>query len=341
MNRFAKIPAQQRADFFARYEERTGVDPTISEKDFWVCWLLGQIFATPELGGSAVFKGGTSLSKVFGVINRFSEDVDLGLSPASLGYPESEIDAAPTKTARAKRSAALLNTCAQTVERSFMPALETLIRAHLGAKSGGRHWLRYELEEASHSPVIHFDYPSTLANPLRYIRTAVKIEFGSLTDQRPTGTHRIVPMVEELAPEAFDDFQAEVVGLEVERTFWEKATILHAEFHRPADKAQPPRYARHYSDFAALWRHPLGQAAAARLDLLDRVRLHKSRYFASAWANYDSATIGTLRLAPPEARLNELRRDYEAMLPMFIGEPEEFDQLVSVLHDAERTLNKA
>jgi hypothetical protein len=339
VNRFATIHERDRTDFFIRYEEHTRVDPAITEKDFWVCWLLGLIFSTPELGGSAVFKGGTSLSKVFGVINRFSEDVDLGLSPESLGYPESEIDEAPTKTARAKRAGALLAACAHKVETEFLPLLEKLIFGQLGGKTGGRPWLRYELEEASHSPVIHFDYPTTLPNPLPYIRSAVKIEFGSLTDQRPTGTHRIVPLVAELTPEAFADFQAEVVALEVERTFWEKATILHAEFHRPADKAQPPRYARHFSDFVALWRHPSGRTAAGRLDLLERVRLHKSRYFASSWAHYESAVPGTLRLHPPEFRMAELRRDYLAMRPMFLAEPLSFDEMMSVLDEAEKSLN--
>lgn len=340
MNRFATIHERDRTDFFIRYEERTRVDPAITEKDFWVCWLLGLIFSTPELGGNAVFKGGTSLSKVFGVINRFSEDVDLGLSPESLGYPESEIDEAPTKTARAKRAATLLATCAQKVETEFLPVLEKLISRQLGGKTGGRPWLRFELEQASHSPVIHFDYPTTLPNPLPYIRTAVKIEFGSLTDQRPTGTHRIVPLVAELAPEAFVDFRAEVVALEVERTFWEKATILHAEFHRPADKAQPPRYARHFSDFVALWRHPSGRIAAERIDLLERVRLHKSRYFASSWAHYKSAVPGTLRLHPPEFRMTELRRDYLAMRPMFLGDLLSFEVMMSALTEAERRLNR-
>jgi hypothetical protein len=135
---------------------------------------LGLIFSTPELGGNAVFKGGTSLSKVFGVINRFSEDVDLGLSPESLGYPESEIDEAPTKTARANRVAALLAACAHKVKMKFLPELEKLISGQLGGKTRGRPWLRYELEEASHSPVIHFDYPTTLPNPLPYIRASSK-----------------------------------------------------------------------------------------------------------------------------------------------------------------------
>lgn len=154
MNRIATLPADERGTYFEEGAWRLRISAPIVEKDFWVCWLLGLIFSTPQLGGNAVFKGGASLSKVFGVINRFSEDVDLGLSPESLGHPESEIDEAPTKTARAKRAGALLAACAHKVETEFLPVLEKLIFGQLGGKTGGRPWLRYELEEASHSPVI-------------------------------------------------------------------------------------------------------------------------------------------------------------------------------------------
>jgi hypothetical protein len=165
------------------------------------------------------------------------------------------------------------------------------------------------------------------------------MEFGSLTDQRPTGTHAITPFVAELAPDVFDDFRAEVVALEIERTFWEKATILHAEYHRPAAQAMRDRFARHYADFAALWKHPGGRAAAARLDLLARVRIHKARFFASSWANYDTAVPGTLRFTPPDARLAELRRDYAAMEPMFLSPPPHFDEVIAALLAAEATIN--
>jgi len=121
----------------------------------------------------------------------------------------------------------------------------------------------------------------------------VKIEFGSLTDQRPVGTHRIVPMVAELGSDRFEDFSANVVALEMERTFWEKATILHAEYYRPQEKPMRDRFSRHYSDFAALWLHPGGQQAQFNLELLARVVRHKSRFFASGWAKYEWAQPGS------------------------------------------------
>jgi len=165
------------------------------------------------------------------------------------------------------------------------------------------------------------------------------MEFGSLTDQRPTGTHVIMPLVAELAPDVFDDFRADVVALEIERTFWEKATILHAEYHRPAAQPMRDRFARHYADFAALWKHPGGRAAATRLDLLKRVRIHKIRFFASGWAHYDTAVPGTLRFAPPDARFAELRRDYAVMKPMFLSPPPHFDEVISNLREAEKAIN--
>ncbi len=80
----------------------------------------------------------------------------------------------------------------------------------------------------------------------------MKLEFGSLTDQRPTGRHPVKPWLAESVPQAFDDWSCEVVALELERSFWEKATILHVESHRPAEKPTPDRFSRHYADTAAL-----------------------------------------------------------------------------------------
>jgi hypothetical protein len=338
MSSFALETAEERADFIHQFAIPAKVPAYIVEKDFWVCWLLGRIFATPGLGPDCVFKGGTSLSKVFGAISRFSEDIDLGLSPASLGWSEAELDDAPSTSQRRKRMDEISADCAAMVEGKFRPELEQVVCDVLGARPSGGNWLTYELEAASHSPVLYFAFPQAVP-PGGYVAPVVKIEFGSLTDQRPTGTHAIAPLIAQLAPGAFDDFQAEVVALEIERTFWEKATILHAEFHRPAGQAFRDRFARHYADFAALWRHPGGQKASSRLDLLERVRLHKSRFFSSSWANYAMAAPGTLRILPPDIRLVEVRRDYAAMEPMFLSAPMKFDELLATLSEAEQALN--
>ena len=338
MSRFTDLPNAEKRAIFELVRERTGVIPVIVEKDFWVCWLLGLIFAAPETAQDCVFKGGTALSKVFGAINRFSEDIDMALTPASLGWQESDLDEAPSKAALRKCMAKIEADCGSAVRARFQPALEAAVQAVLGPPPGVA-WLIYTDDEPSHSPVLRFHYPSLVPAGTGYIERAVKIEFGSLTDQRPTGTHPIVPLIAELAPGAFDDFRAEVVALEIERTFWEKATILHAEYHRPPEQVFRDRFARHYADFAALWLHPGGQQAAQRLDLLERVRVHKSRYFSSSWAHYETAVPGTLRIVPPETRLAEVRRDYTAMEPMFLSTPPKFQQMLDTLREAEQALN--
>ncbi|MFA5916562.1 MAG: nucleotidyl transferase AbiEii/AbiGii toxin family protein [Burkholderiales bacterium] len=340
MSAFATLPPDERALFFQQYQQLHGVDPVIVEKDFWVCWLLGRIFSRPELGDEAVFKGGTSLSKVFGAIARFSEDVDLGISPAALGWSETELESGSKRTWRERLRPKLEADCASHVADHWRPVLEAEICKFLGAAPQGGFWMNYQLDEASRSPVLFFAYPGALPRGIAYISPEVKIEFGSLTDQRPTGRRRITALVAELAPAAFPDFGADVVALEVERTFWEKATILHAEYHRPADSHLRARFARHYADFAALWHHPSASEAPRRLDLLERVRNHKARFFASGWANYSSAVPGSLRLVPPDERLAELRRDYEAMRPMFLDEPLSFDEMLAVLREAEQSINR-
>ena len=107
----------------------------IVEKDFWVCWLLGHIFATPKLGAECVFKGGTSLSKVFGAIDRFSEDIDIGLTPASLGWNEADLNDAPSTSQRQKRAKQLQVDCAAAVNTRFMPELEAVVTSALGSPS--------------------------------------------------------------------------------------------------------------------------------------------------------------------------------------------------------------
>jgi hypothetical protein len=164
----------------------------------------------------------------------------------------------------------------------------------------------------------------------------VKLEFGSLTDQKPTGRHPVRPLAADVLPEAFADWRCEVVALEVERSFWEKATILHTEYHRPAERPTPDRFSRHYADTAALARHPVSAGAIDQHDLRERVVAWKRQFFGSAWAKYDLAKPGTFRLVPPAERLPALKRDYEAMRDMYLSEPIAFEQVLAVLEAMEQ-----
>jgi hypothetical protein len=253
---------------------------------FWVCRLLGILFKS-EFAGKLVFKGGTSLSKVFGVIDRFSEDIDLSLSPQFLNLPEAGTSRTQANQWMAKAESA----CSQAVRDLIAPVLEAA--AHEAVGDRGNAWFEFLNDPATHSPVLLFHYPPTQPDGFPYLKRSVKLEFGSLTDQQPTGHHQVAPWIADVLPEAFPDWRCEVVALEVQRTFWEKATILHTEFHRPADKPTPGRFARHYADMATLATHPDAGKAAADDELRSRVVHWKSRFFGSSWARYDEAVPGS------------------------------------------------
>jgi len=331
---FLELPPDERRLYIEQAALRRNVSPVILEKDFWVCWLLSIVFES-EFADSLVFKGGTSLSKVFGVIERFSEDIDLSLSPAFLKLPEAGISRNQANKWMTRAEAA----CGAAVQSQIRPALESAVAEVLGRSDQG--WFEFLTDSSTNSPVLLFHYPSSQSAGFDYLQRSVKLEFGSLTDQQPVGRHPIRPWVAEVLPDAFPDWRCEVVALEVERSFWEKATILHSEYHRPADKPTPDRFSRHYADTAALAKHPTASKAIDQHDLRNRVVEWKSQFFGSSWANYGQAKPGTFRLVPPAERQLTLRRDYQVMRDMYLTEPASFDDILATLADLENRINRA
>ncbi len=329
---FLELPPDERRVYIEQAAIRRNVSPVIMEKDFWVCWMLGVLFQS-EFAGNLVFKGGTSLSKVFGIIERFSEDIDLSLSPAFLKLP----DAGTSRNQANKWMTRAEAACGAAVQQQIGPVVEAAVESILG--KGKRAWFEFQTDSGTNSPVLLFHYPSSQPTGFDYLKRSVKLEFGSLTDQRPVGRHPIRPWMAEVLPDAFTDWRCEVVALEVERSFWEKATILHTEYHRPADKPTPDRFSRHYADVAAMGKHSNASIAIDRHDIRDRVVKWKSQFFGSAWANYDAAKPGTFRLVPLPERLPALRRDYQAMRDMYLTEPASFDEILKTLLELERRIN--
>jgi hypothetical protein len=337
---FFKRPASEQATIIRETAARRGLLPVMVEKDFWVSWTLAVLFAHSEFGGQLVFKGGTSLSKVFGVIERFSEDIDLSVSPEFVGISEQWVEQADSRNKRTERMNELEAACIERVRDRFVPELERIAREALGERAGGAAWMEFQIDANTNSPVVLFHYPCNEPTGFNYLGRLVKMEFGSLTDQRPVGTHALRPWLADEFPKQLEDFHCEVVALELERTFWEKATILHAEYHRDPAQVMRDRFSRHYSDVAALGRSAVADGALARDDLRRRVTDWKSRFFASTWARYDLAVPGTFRLVPPEPRVSELERDYGAMRDMFLIEPLPFKRLLDSLRSLENRINR-
>lgn len=331
---FLELSDDERRLYIAEAAARLGVSAVVIEKDFWVCWMLAVLFRG-ELAGNLVFKGGTSLSKVFGAIDRFSEDIDLSLFPRFVGLSAPDETASRTKIDRWMQGAQ--TACAAVLRNRIVPELDAQIGHALGRRKPPS-----LLEQGGGSDPetdLLFHYPSVLPSGFGYIRRSVKLEFGSLTDQQPHGVHAVRPWIAENFPDAFADWSCSVVALEAERTFWEKATILHAEHYRPEGTPTPDRFSRHYADLARLATHPSAHAAIALPELRERVVAWKSRFFHSAWARYDLARPGSFRLLPAESRVGTLARDYESMREMYLSDPPKFQQVLDTLRELEAKIN--
>ena len=220
------------------------------EKDFWVCWVLQQLFTMPDLAQHLTFKGGTSLSKAWQLIDRFSEDIDLTIGRELLGFGGADSpDQATTSSQRGKRLKALKAACSAYVEMQVLPYLEKAMKDALGEKG-------WSLEMDQNDPdgqTILFHYPTHFPHAEgRYALPIVKIEFGARSNPWPAYPRDIRPMAAEVFPQVFQNPTTTVQALAPERTFWEKAMLLHEETFRPTDKPRKERMARHYYDLYQL-----------------------------------------------------------------------------------------
>jgi len=333
---FLELSSDERRPFFEQAALLRGLSPVILEKDFWVSWMLAVLFQS-RFGSDLVFKGGTSLSKVFRVIERFSEDIDLSLSPGFVGLTDVASDISRNQANKWMEQAEAA--CSVVVREQLMRELERTVSDVLGARA--EPYLDFEIDATTESPVILFRYPTTQQSGYEYLRRSVKLEFGSLTDQQPADHHPVRPWLADDQPSLFSDWDCQVISLEVERTFWEKATILHAESNRPDDRPTPARFSRHYADVAALAKHPLGAQAVAMHDLRVRVVEWKSKFFASTWARYDLARPGTFGILPQPARVAALQADHRAMRDMYLGDSPEFSAIIAVLEELDHEINRA
>lgn len=345
MDEVARLPADDRAALFGETGAGRGVADTIIEKDFWVCWSLRRLFGLPKgTTASLVFKGGTSLSKAFSAIRRFSEDIDLSFDRAELGYTG---DRDPEKEGISKKRASrLIDDLVADVERhiaeKLLPAFRAAILEQLGEPANGEWSLEIDAGDAQ---TINFHYPTALPateyEGMAYITPRVKLELGARGDPWPIEERIIRPYAADDYPDFFEQPDTSVIVLSARRTFWEKATALHAEAHRPAESPTPQYFSRHYYDLAMLLDTEEGKAAATDFALLVQVAKHKTTFFRSSWASYETARPGTLQLLPREMRIKDLRADYRAMAPMmFDKSPSFFDDILAKIAILQEAINK-
>ena len=337
MDEFIKFPAAERTQFFSVSADRLGLPVHIIEKDFWVCWTLDLLFSLDEIGDVLTFKGGTSLSKVYHVIKRFSEDIDLSIEKSFFGFmDERDPENAGSNKKRNALLAELSKACRAYVNSDILGALSGAMSRTL---QDNESWsLSVDSSDPDRQTLI-FEYPPSGENVREaYVSPVIKIEFGARGEHWPVSNRVIKTYLEESVEDSVNS-SVEVRVLNVERTFWEKATILHMFAHYPEDKKVPIRQSRHYYDLYCLLESNLCESAKSDKGLLDRVAEHKSIYFRAAWAKYELAKPATLRLIPDERVLKEMAEDYKRMESMFFDSPPDWEKIISVIRSFENDFN--
>lgn len=314
---------------------RSGRPAHLLEKDIWVVWALSAIYGSP-LAGTLTFKGGTSLSKVYKIIDRFSEDIDLTYDIREL-VPDLLRDGNPipaSSSQEKKITSAVRSHLPEWIKGTVQPILETALAA-----SGLQAMLSLA---GDNNDKLIIAYPAVRTGT-GYATPTIQLEFGARATGEPNQTH---PVSCDMAPliESLEFPTAQPLVMAAERTFWEKATAAHV--YCLQGRLRGARYSRHWYDLAAMAKTEHFDKAIANHQLAHQVAEHKSKFFAEKdvagnWIDYARAASGELQLIPEGASLEALDKDYAAMLDdglLALDQPE-FSELLAKCRAIQDSVN--
>ncbi|MBQ8870266.1 MAG: nucleotidyl transferase AbiEii/AbiGii toxin family protein [Alphaproteobacteria bacterium] len=322
IEQIAQLSENERKALFMEASSTLKMNAEMVEKDFWVCWVLNRIFSDDYLKKVFCFKGGTSLSKAYHLIERFSEDIDLILDWNTVSNGEEIYK--QSKNQQNKRNEELLVNSQQFISTVLKDKIEQVVGDIC----------RVTVDEQDKNN-LQIWYPKGISG--NYLLSYIKLEIGPLAAWMPNKPCAIVPYVNGLANNiTFKDII--VPTIVAERTFWEKATILHSEHYRTS--GIPDRYSRHYYDLYKMAQTGIKDAAFANIELLKAVVDFKQTFYYTAWAHYSEAKVGSFHLLPTSDNLKNLRNDYQKMHGMIFGDYPDFDEILASLKDLEQQINQ-
>ena len=321
MNDVAQLSDKERSEIFSEAAVQMGINPAAMEKDFWICWSLMKIFENEELSRILRFKGGTSLSKCFNLIDRFSEDIDLVLDWSLLDLDKPYKERSRTRQDKYNENAD--HKAAIYIQSNLLPIFGEIIAPICN--------IGFNLEDG---PVVELEYPKSFKSD--YIKPKILLEIGPLASMDPSDSFKISPYSAEIFPDQFSKKEAKVISIIAKRTFWEKVTILHTESEATSPKH---RYSRHYYDVYKMLDSEVEKEAVNDLDLLEDVVRFKKHFYRSSRARYDQAEIGTYKLIPNKDAIKKLSDDYDSMREMIFGDYPDFSLIIEKISDFQEKLN--
>jgi Nucleotidyl transferase AbiEii toxin, Type IV TA system len=342
--KFLSASVDDRRDAFIGAARRLGTTEQNIEKDFWVCWTLDALFNGAKADGPRLlFKGGTSLSKAYGLISRFSEDIDITIFRDDIGQSASveELETISGKQRRARLEA--IKSASQThINNDMKEQLTDRLQETL-TTAGMQQVARVEQDpDDQDNQSLLVWYPRVTSPDEAYIRPAIKVESGAKSALDPNQPAAILPYVSSEIAE-LDLMVANVTTVVAERTFWDKVVILHGLRQwfekRGVLRGGGQRVSRHFYDVHRLLQAKTGRDAASDLELAADCVRHARMFFNSPALNLATAIPGSFTLMPNAGMARDLERDYRAMSGMIFGAPPTFDDILNSVEKLEAQLN--
>lgn len=329
---------QDRQDLFLTTANRLGTPIGNVEKDFWVCWTLNALYHERPGGPRLLFKGGTSLSKAYNLIQRFSEDIDVTVFRDDLNVAASveELEELSSK----KRSASL-NAIRDACRTYITGPLHTFLSEQIADVTRGAGRIEIDPADPDGQTLLVW-YPEVEPRDGAYVRPAVRIESGAKSALDPNNPVKIQPYIAEEVP-GLDLSVHDVTTIVAARTFWDKVVITHGLrrwYDRPGILRQEgQRVSRHYYDLHCLFGSELSRSAIESPELgADCVR-HARMFFDRPDYDLASATVGSFAIAPSDAMIGALRRDYANTTAMIFGPAPDFDEVLASMGQIEQRIN--
>lgn len=341
MDNFVKLKPNEMLEIYKETSFRSKLNPEIIEKDFWVCWTLKCLYSIPEIASNIIFKGGTSLSKAYGLIDRFSEDCDITIDKRILNSFKDPTEIGISGKEQTRRMDSMITAAHDFVQNIILLSLNKEIGKYINYTS-----YALKLDEDDHQTIL-FSYPSCfeLADKEKinlYIKPVIRLEFGARGGITPKENKAVTPYIAEYFPTLFKQVSCTVPVLSVERTFWEKITILHSLYHKHLKgKKIGNRMSRHYYDIYILIKKGISEVALIQQSLLEEVTRNNMIFFKDNNSSYETSKIGSLKLYPTSEMLLELKKDYNNMEDMFMHDQIPFEIIMNTISDLETKINNS
>ena len=306
---------------------KTGLPVQAVEKDLWVTVVLQMVFTLP-IADHLVFKGGTSLSKVWNVIRRFSEDIDLAIDPSIWGF---EGDLTKKQIKRLRKSSSIF------VRDELCLSLQNIV-----TEIGMEKWLQVEADPDGEGDgtypeprVIHIRYKSLFDKDLPYLHSEVKLEVGARSLLEPTAEAMVTSVLENVLPINTTVKQVIIPTALAEKTFLEKAFLLHELFSSQSPK-EANRKSRHLYDLAQMMSTDIAARAIVNDELWNAIHHHRELFTSINGVDYTPDIRKRIRLLPPDDVIDDWRSDYKDMQSsMIYGEKPTFEELMRKMEELE------